>query len=235
MFRKFKYVTQNRRQSFIEDSNGGRCGTIAAPSAGATADTRFFGQGGNIKFVVKRPKYFNKYEIFSDAKIHEIDRCFVEEYRREQQVWNLVYPENQADLFTEDGLRLVMPYLPGKTLTAWTNQDINPFTCCQILLSVALAVQRFYRLGFKYSDFNADNVLVAQKPDGSFAAYLIDFNTTLNVNEFGGSQELNALNILIPGSNWQSHYKTIDELVVGLVGKINELSGMELEYKGMQL
>jgi hypothetical protein len=221
MFSKYNYDPENRRQSFIEDSNGRRDGTVGVPGAGATAETRFFGQGIDIRFVVKRPKYYDRYGPFSSERICAMDRIFLEGYRREQQIWNLVYPENKADVFTEGGLRLVMPYLPGKTLTFWTNQNLNELTLYQIFLSVAFAVRRFHQLGFKYSDFNTDNVLVAQKPDGSFEAYLIDFEATHKVNEFGGSQELNALNILLPGSNWDSHYKSIDDLIAGLIEKIN--------------
>jgi hypothetical protein len=231
MPKTYAYDRLQRCNSFIQDSDGSTHNAIATPSAGNSANTRFFGNGIERKFVVKRPKYFNKYGPYDDSTIKRIDLAFENEYRREQEVWNLVYPDNKADLFTAGGLRLVLPCLPGETLSVSLSQ--HPLTRCQQLLSVAYAVQRFNHLGFKYSDFNLDNVLIEQKSNGDFQAYLIDFNNTLSIYDAGGNQELALLNMLTPDYNFRTAYETIEALIEGLKSKINSLTMTKTHFASL--
>lgn len=236
MFRSYDYSKHRRQHSVIQHKDGNTYTAIGVPSAGNSADTRFFGKGKERKFVVKRPKYYGKFGLYDENTINNINHNFESAYRKEQEVWNIVYPDNKAELLIEGGLRLVLPYFPGDTLSACLSRD--EITCCQQLLSVAYAVRHFNRSGFAYGDFNTDNVLIDKKANGTFQAYLIDFHAVRNINDrMGGNLELNALNILVPGSDWKSHYHTIDELIEGLIAKIkNALSAAEgqqvrLSYK----
>ncbi|MBA3536815.1 MAG: hypothetical protein H0T84_09430 [Tatlockia sp.] len=222
----YKFDTQKRRNSIIKKNNGETYCAIGFPKAGNTADTRFFGQGKEKILVVKRPKYYDKFGPFNEDKIKRIDQIFESAYRREQEIWNLVYPDNKAELFTDAGVRLVLPYFPGVALKESLSEDeykLDPLSLCQKLLAVAYAVQNFYNLGFKCSDFHLDNVLIERKSNDLFHAYLIDFDPVNSINYIGGYKELDAINQLVPGVQWNTYYKTIDTLINGLIEKIDTL------------
>jgi hypothetical protein len=226
MFSKtYECNTHRRRNSIIQVSDGSIYSSVGVPKSGNTADTRFFGKGEETTFVVKRPKYYDKHNQFDEKKIQQIDISLENEYRKEHEVWNLVYPENKAELFTKGGLRLVLPYLPGNTLTVSLSN--NDLTRCQQLLSVAYAIQKFNKLGFKYLDFNTDNVLIEQKSKNLFHAYLIDFNRVSTVNDWGGNLELYILNILVSKYDLRQHYSSIDALIDGLIAEINTIENRQ--------
>lgn len=228
MLKQYIYGTRERGNSIIEDSNGSTYSALAVkPQAGNTADTRFFGTGEERKCVVKRPKYHDTSsrspKLFKEDVIKKIDKAFEAGYRHEQEIWNLVYPDNKADLFTEGGLRLVLPLLPGVNLRK--NESGDLLTRWQQVLSTAYAVQAFHKLGLSYGDFNLDNVLIEQKPNGTFHAYLIDFGCVDRTREARSNQELSYLNGLIPGNHYPNSYRSIDDLINGLITKIRGLEG----------
>lgn len=218
MFRQYLHKTPVRQHSTILTSDGNNYEPVAIPGSGSNAITRFFGQEMSKKFVVKRPRYYDQFGEYDQRKMQQIEQCLAAEYKKEQQVWNLVYPDNPAHLCTQGGLRLILPCLPGGTLTSMISRD--KLTCCKQLLSVAVAVRHFHQLGFKYSDFNTDNVLLHELPDGSFRAYLIDFNCVLDINSPGGSQELLALNILAGCTYSREQFHSIDAFIHGITEKI---------------
>jgi hypothetical protein len=193
------------------------------PNAGYTSDNRFFGKGKEKIFVVKRPKYFNKNGVsFSEEEIKKIDIGHEDSYRKEQEVWNAVYPDNKATIFTEEGIRLVLPYIPCETLAVSLFDD--KLIRCQQLLSVAYAVQKFNQLRFTYSDFNLDNVLIEEKLNGVFHAYLIDFHAIDYIKDKrSGNQELANLIQLTPGCDFRTRYETVDDYIDSLVAKIDTL------------
>src|SRR5205085_8779175 len=118
----------------------------------------------------------------------KIDLIYENAYKRERDIWNIVYPTNKAELITEGGLRLVLPYIKGENLTKCISSD--PIIRCKQLLSVAYAIQAFHQLGWNYTDFNADNVLINEKSDGTFQAYLIDFDAIFEIHRFRSNHEL---------------------------------------------
>ena len=157
--------TKERRPSIIVENDEHIFTTTGKPQAGYSAYTRFFGASpkDQPKFVVKQPKAKN---ILEEAE-------FIEAYQREQAVWNSVYPNQQATLITEGGVRLILPCLPGETLR--TAESDDPILHHKQALAVIRAILKFHQLGWSHSDFSTDNVLVEEKPDGTVEAYLIDF------------------------------------------------------------
>lgn len=220
MLRKYVHGTRSRRNSSIQDNDKTFDALSIKPMAGYTADTRFFGPSNTEKvLVVKRPKY----NLSNEDDRKKIDDIYANAYKREQNIWNEVYPTNKAHLFTEYGLRLVLPYLPGENLSRCISE--NPLTRCQQLLSVAHAVKTFHQLGYNYTDFNADNVLIHEKSDGSFQAYLIDFDAVFEIKRFRTNHELLILNGLIGNISQISgiFYNTIDTYIEALNTEIERL------------
>lgn len=220
MLRQYHCGLLTRSNSVIELNDDSTCAAIARPSAGFTADTRFFGRGKNKLFVVKRPKY-SKYQ--TDTEIKMIDHAQEASYRQEQTIWNHVYPNNKAYLSTDGGLRLVLPCLPGKTLT--NHLSDNDYTRCLQLLSVAYAIKRFHQLGYTYADFNTDNVLIDEVEPGVFQAYLIDFGSIDKIHlHVGGIQEIAMITRLIPGCDWKTQHASCDQLIQTLQERLNLLT-----------
>ncbi|WP_419418461.1 lipopolysaccharide kinase InaA family protein [Legionella sp. D16C41] len=227
MFR-YKNKSLSRVESFIEDEHGVTYFPIAKPSAGFSADNRFFGRINEKNFLVKRPKYYDKFGEFNAQQIKQIDKAQEESYRLECERWNLVYPNNKACLFTEDGLRLVLPCLPGKNLSECLSDD--ELIRCKQLLSVAYAIQKFHNLGFTYTDFNLDNVLLEEKSEGVFQAYLIDFNDLDTLKDhMGAKQELCAISHLLPGADWHLQFNSSEKLISYLTDKIEQLENCPQE------
>lgn len=220
MFHKYQYDTKRRNSTII--ANGTIYSPISKPNAGSSADNRFFGRGNEKVFLVKRPKYYNRFGQLNDDEIQKIDARFEDSFRKECELWNLVYPNNKADLFTEKGLRLVLPYLPGDTLGDCLSDD--ELTRYQQLLSVAYSISELNQLGYTYCDFNLDNVLIDKKPNGEFRAYLIDFGGVESIQDhLGANQELAMITHLIPGSNWQLRFNSSEKLIKFLLDEINTI------------
>ena len=216
--RYFHSDAKKRRHSIIEN-NGNAFTFIERPQAGCTADTRFFGTPSNQKtFVVKQPKY----TPFTKDK-RTVDITHTTGYKKEKYIWNLVYPTKKAYLVTTGGPRLILPYLPGGTLRE--NLSDDPLICCQQLLAVAYAVQEFHKLGWNYSDFNQDNVLIEQTSDGTFKAYLIDFDAIFWIKKLKTNQEISCLNSLshrVPNLRC-NEYGSLETLIDGLSTEIIRL------------
>lgn len=212
MFRYFfaNSVRPQRKSSYILSFDGDISTPIGRPAAGSSADTRFFGHHQCINYVVKRPHYKNKFGSYSPDRIRRIEANHLKSYQKEMRVWNEVYPDRRASLFTEQGLRLVLPYLPGKRLSAALCS--NRKERCKQLLSVAKALKHLYHIGYKYTDFNTDNVLIDKQEDGGYKAYLIDF-ACMQPYDGCGLQELNILNILFHTYSFQQHCHSLDGLI----------------------
>ncbi|HTM64258.1 MAG TPA: lipopolysaccharide kinase InaA family protein [Gammaproteobacteria bacterium] len=228
MFRKYKHKTPSRQASCIKTTDGNEYIPIGRPGSGNSAYTRFFGTKEAKKFIVKRPKYFDQFGEYDEAKLKVIENTLESEYRSEQHAWNLLYPEMPAQLITEGGLRLILPFLPGETLTSCISND--ELTRCQQLLSAAIAVQQLHQCGLKYSDFNTDNILIKQKHDGTFRAYLIDLNGMQDINNPGGCQELLALNILAEWKDHDTHYESAIDVIKALTVKITTLQKQQTGF-----
>lgn len=217
MLRKYYCGLLTRSDSVIELNSGHACKAIARPSAGFSADTRFFGRDKDRLFVVKRPRY-GKYQ--TDIEIKMTDQSQEQCFRQEQCIWNQVYPNHKSYLTTEGGLRLILPCLPGKTLT--NHLSDNDHTRCLQLLSVAYAIKHFHQLGYTYADFNTDNVLINEVEPGVYQAYLIDFGNIDKMHQHhGGIQELAMITRLIPGCDWRTHHDTCDKMIQTLQEKLN--------------
>lgn len=237
MFRKSnQYVTsaQSRRGSFIIDAVGRDHVFMSRPYAGNTAYTRFFGNENSEQFVVKSPKYFDRFGIeMSASEKQNMDHSFIDSYKKEVAIWNQVYPNNQAQLFTENGLRMVLPKLPGKNMSRCLSDD--RLTRCLQLLAAVNAVDHLHQIGYKYSDFNLDNVLLAQNSNGEWAAFLIDFDCMQSVNNNCGSQELQMLNILYHHSDFKSHSKNLADLRAKILQEIISLNPNDFEQGRLKI
>ncbi|WP_131781743.1 lipopolysaccharide kinase InaA family protein [Legionella gresilensis] len=219
---QYKCKSLSRVQSFIEDDHGSTYIPIAKPSAGFSADNRFFGREKEKFFLVKRPKYFDKFGEFNQEQIKHINTAQEASYRLECERWNLVYPNNKAYLFTEDELRLVLPCLPGENLSECLSD--NQLIRCKQLLSVAYAIQKFHKLGFTYTDFNLDNILIEENSEGDFKAYLIDFNDLDTIKDhMGAKQELFIISQLVPDADWHLKLDSSEKLIDYLLDKIKQL------------
>ncbi len=165
-------------ESCIEDVDGNKFTPNGSPSHGWTAWTRFFGhQNQPPKYVVKQPRP-DKVRSSSDLRDKKLNNEWNRtRYQHELDIWNLVYPDNKAYLFTDNGIRLVLPYLPGKTLFSFTSREEDQLAWCQLNHAVFCEFKRFTELGLKHCDLKYDNFLIERKQDGTFRAYIIDLDS----------------------------------------------------------
>ena len=213
------FYANTRRTSFIEGEDSTQFEPRGKPAAGYTADTRFFSApiSTTPQFVVKRPQYaayYHRYETPSIKKNNKIDVELTPEYERERDLWNLFYPEKKAILFSEGGLRLILPHLPGRTLSQTAIPD--QLSRCQIALAIARAFKKLHTLGLYYNDLNEDNILIEKRADNTFEAHLIDFG---GVEKKSYNQEQGLLNRYISNSRIQG----IDNIIQHLLCEINTL------------
>ncbi|HAT1971905.1 TPA: hypothetical protein JAN72_04840 [Legionella pneumophila] len=168
----------NDDESYIEEDEGNKFTPNGVPSHGWTAWTRFFCyQNKSPKYVVKQPKP-DKIRSLSDLRDQKLNNEYNKSrYQHELDVWNLVHPDNKAYLFTDNGIRLVLPYLPGKTLFSFTSREEGQLTWCQLTQAVFCEFKRFTELGLKHCDMKYDNFLIERKQDGTFRAYIIDLDS----------------------------------------------------------
>ncbi|OAJ32983.1 Protein kinase domain protein [Piscirickettsiaceae bacterium NZ-RLO1] len=121
---------------------------------------RFESQTGLAKFAVKRPL--------------RIDVDDLESLWREKCFFESAYP-NEEVLFTRtegyDG-RLVMTLFPGNNFHETLQK--YPENAHEIVVAVALELQRIHNLGLQHGDIKFDNVII-EKKSGVFNAKFIDF------------------------------------------------------------
>jgi len=140
-------------------------------SQGRVAQTGLFANASNsVKRVVKQPVIFNYGPNVIAAEIQN--------FKNERDKWNIYYPNNPAILVTDasradGGIRLILPWVPGKTYTNVATDD--PLLRSKHLLAIACAFLELNEKGLFFYDFNEDNVLLDENADGTFKAYLIDF------------------------------------------------------------
>lgn len=220
---RYLYSTtdKNRRNSIIEYNGSTFSPLTNRPLAGYTSYTRFFGTSSEQRqFVVKQPKL----DSLKKDKLAAVISAYTKSYELEQLVWNLLYPSQKAQLFTEGGPRLILPRLPGGTLSE--NLSENPLTRCQQAFAVAYALQRLYELGWAHNDLNQDNVLIEQKSDGSFQAYLIDFDRASKIDEYNSNSDLlylSSLVYVVPNLRRCGGYRCFDSFITDLLSEINRL------------
>ena len=199
-------------ESFIEDYET-KYTSLGKTPCGNTAYSRFFGTPECAKFVVKQPKPNKKYYTLTDLKNPELNALYKDQYEHELEIWNLVYPENKARLVTNGGLRLILPKLPGERLSrvlfdlphrAVTRED--QLTFGQITLAVFCEFKRFYELGLSHNDFNQDNILIDEKQNGTFRAYLIDLDAVIKRDVFVSNMEWLTLESLIQSTGGLEKY-----------------------------
>ncbi len=210
---------KNRRTSLIESDDSTQFEPSGKPAAGYSAETRFFSdpRSRTPQFVVKRPKYakyYSKYEQPSIEKNNRIDVILTAEYKRERELWNIFYPEKKAILFSDGGLRLILPYLPGQTLSQTETSD--RLTRYQIALAIARAFKKLHTFKLYYSDLNSDNILIEKRADNIFEAHLIDFGGV-------GEQFLNQESALLSRYIGKSSPIDIDNIIQYLLREINTL------------
>ena len=101
------------------------------------------------------------------------------EFDKERQKWDIVYPDKPATLVIHKdyGPRLILHFLPGKTLNWWLNniEHGDTLTESRVWLALAYAFKNLASKGLYPSDTIGNNVLVDRQEDGSFQAYVIDF------------------------------------------------------------
>lgn len=193
--------------SFIEEE-GSKFTPLGLTPHGTKARSRFFGADELPKFIVKQPKPQRKPYSFNDLlaalKDPELIIQYQKKYNNELEIWNLVYPENKGYLFTEHGIRLVLPKLPGTTLSSvLINFPMNAvtledkITLCQIALAVCHEFKRFHQLGLSHNDFNNDNILIEKKPNNTYRAYLIDFDNVSKREQFVSNSESGSIQTLL--------------------------------------
>lgn len=218
-----RYIyAKTRRSSLIEGDDGTQFEPKGKPAAGYSAETRFFSPplSSAPQFVVKRPKYaayYSRYEEHSIQKNNKIDAQLTQEYERERDLWNLFYPEKKAILFSDGGPRLILPYLPGHTLSQ--TEIPNRLTRCQIALAIARAFKKLHAFNLYYNDLNDDNILIEKRADNTFEAHLIDFG---GVGETPFHQEQGLLNRHIRCIS-NSIPQGIDNIIQYLLSEINTL------------
>ena len=220
---------KDRRTSLIGGEDNAQFEPSGKPAAGYTAETRFFAAPFSVipKFVVKCPKYSGFYSRYSQPSIIEknaIDVRLKSAYERERDLWNLFYPEKTAVLFSNGGLRLVLPYLPYKTLRQIDIPD--RLSRCQIALAIAYAFKKLYALKLYYNDLNEDNILIEKRAGNIFKAHLIDFG---GVGEVSYNQEQSYLihfisNLSLKQNRPYESYDVIDNIIQDLLCEINMLS-----------
>jgi hypothetical protein len=223
----YLYASKTQRRSSVIEFKGETFSFISKPEAGNTADTRFFGtEQGEIRFVVKRPKSAKKGNALVESA-----------YRREQGNWNTLYPDRKAELFIEDGLRLVLPYLPGETARHLSD---DPLICLQQVHAVALAVWDLTKLGLYWWDFHPDNVLIDNQQDGTCKAYLIDLDRVFRIpsnnvwpvlNSLSAETILTAKNKGYECSALRNNYHNFDIFLEDLSTNINKLSDLRSGHK----
>ncbi|HAZ7572224.1 hypothetical protein OQJ02_09865 [Legionella sp. PATHC032] len=176
-------TNENDDESYIEEDEGDEFTPNGVPSHGWTAWTRFFcHQNTSPKYVVKQPKP-DKVRALSDLRDQKLNNEYNKRrYQHELDVWNLVHPGNKAYLFTDNGIRLVLPYLPGKTLFSFISREEDQLTWCQLTHAVFSEFKRFTELGLKHCDVKYDNFLIERKQDGTFRAYIIDLDSVGKLN-----------------------------------------------------
>jgi hypothetical protein len=174
-----------RKSHSVINENGNLLYPLSKPCGGNTCQTRFFSTSTEQtpQFVVKKPRLlkFGKYPLEGKELADAIAK-HTAEFENELQIWNLVYPAKKGKLFTDSelGPRLVLPRLPGRTVNEESNKDI--LIRYQQALAIAYALRNFQQLGWFHCDVNGDNILLDQKPDGTWQAYLIDFGNVSRQN-----------------------------------------------------
>ncbi|OAJ33973.1 protein kinase domain-containing protein [Piscirickettsia salmonis] len=121
---------------------------------------RFESQTGLVKFAVKRPLCFDEKSL-----------CTL---WREKYLFKKAYP-NEEVIFKRTDLydgRLVMPLFPGNNFHETLQK--YPENAYEIVVAVALELQRIHNLGLQHGDIKFDNVIIEEK-SGVFNAKFIDF------------------------------------------------------------
>ncbi|STY24858.1 hypothetical protein [Legionella taurinensis] len=223
------------------------------PPFGQTAYSRFFGSEKEIRFVVKQPKpmYWrgDKDELDGEGLIGK----YLARYEVELSKWNQIHPEHPATLAVNQGIRLILPCLPGKPLTSILYQFPSNLSevrdqlaYCKVALAVFKEVRRVHELGFCHGDFKCDNLLIDQA-QGVYRAYLIDCDGLVLKSSLDGTcpPEWQILNHLLDHSGvikkedeavFQDYVglKTIDAALTPTKDMESELKGIreELSYHG---
>ncbi|KTD46621.1 hypothetical protein Lrub_1543 [Legionella rubrilucens] len=176
---------------------------------GYTAYSRFFGSEKVVRFVVKQPKpvYWrgDKDELHDERLVTK----YLSRYEAELDKWNQIHPEHPATLAVNQGIRLILPFLPGKTLTSilyqfpsYLSKVGDQVAYCKIALAVFKEVRRVHELGFYHGDFKCDNLLINESHEGVYRAYFIDCDGLALRSSLGGTcpPEWQILNHLLDHS-----------------------------------
>ncbi|MGJ3495739.1 protein kinase domain-containing protein, partial [Piscirickettsia salmonis] len=130
-------------------------------SQGGNGSVRLFASKiGLERYAVKRPL--------------EVQRHSLDYLKLEERLFKKVYP-NAEVLFSAtsniDG-RLVMPFFPGYSFNAALIKYSDRID--EIVLAVALELQRIHQNGVIHGDIRSDNIIIEEK-NGIFNAKFIDF------------------------------------------------------------
>jgi serine/threonine protein kinase len=175
---KYKYEFSNelKRNNSTIELNGVIHSPLHANPGGYTSSNRFFGRENQPSFVVKQPRdnHHNNQKTIN---------LFENTYEKEKTIWNAVYPEKKAELFSDKNgrIRLVLPFLNASPISYGLSDD--PLTYCQQVLAIVDEIRRFQNLGWSHGDLKLDNILIEKRKDGTFKAYLIDFGHVHKISD----------------------------------------------------
>jgi eukaryotic-like serine/threonine-protein kinase len=140
-----------------------------------------------------RMKRKSAIKIMRPALVHEPEA--LQRFTREAENASKISHPNVASIFdfgeTDEGLvYLAMEFIEGESLSALLKREIamHPVVAADVIAQASDALAAAHELGILHRDIKPDNIMVSQRPDGTFVVKLVDFGIARTMER--GSQQV---------------------------------------------
>ncbi|MCO4099574.1 serine/threonine-protein kinase [Gemmatimonas sp.] len=164
----------------VEKADGGLIGKMVG---GRYLVIQQLGEGGMGQVFLAehvRMKRKSAIKIMRAALVHEPEA--LQRFTREAENASKISHPNVASIFdfgeTDEGLvYLAMEFIEGESLSALLKREIamHPVVGADIIAQCADALAAAHELGILHRDIKPDNIMISQRPDGTFVVKLVDF------------------------------------------------------------